>query len=112
MHLLPRMADKFVDTMVAQSLDLPPSAARWRQHQRKQNEQKQAARRASGHFPVASIPWASNSGNNGGSGGGGSGGSNRQQLGAAGLGGAGGGGGAPSVEDIVAGVQVRVQALV
>jgi hypothetical protein len=47
-----------VDTMVAQSLDLPPSAARWRQHQRKQND-KQAARRASGHFPVASIPWAS-----------------------------------------------------
>lgn len=43
--------------MVAQSLDLPPSAARWRQHQRKQND-KQAARRASGHFPVASIPWA------------------------------------------------------
>lgn len=46
-----------VDTMVAQSLDLPPSAARWRQHQRKQND-KQAARRASGHFPVAAIPWA------------------------------------------------------
>jgi len=43
--------------MVAQSLDLPPSAARWRHHQRKQHE-KQAARRASGHFPVASIPWA------------------------------------------------------
>lgn len=46
-----------VDTMVAQSLDLPPSAARWRQHQRKQND-KQAARRASGHFSVAAIPWA------------------------------------------------------
>jgi hypothetical protein len=43
--------------MVAQSLDLPPSAARWRQHQRKQHD-KQAARRASGHFPVAAIPWA------------------------------------------------------
>jgi hypothetical protein len=43
--------------MVAQSLDLPPSAARWRQHQRKQND-KQAARRASGHFSVAAIPWA------------------------------------------------------
>lgn len=49
-----------VDTMVAQSLDLPPSAARWRQHQRKQND-KQAARRASGHFPVAAIPWATSS---------------------------------------------------
>lgn len=43
--------------MVAQSLDLPPSAARWRNHQRRQHD-KQAARRASGHFPVAAIPWA------------------------------------------------------
>lgn len=38
--------------MVAQSLDLPPSAARWRHQQRRQQP-----RHAAGHFPLVPIAW-------------------------------------------------------
>ncbi len=45
-----------VDTLVAQSLDLPPSAARWRHHQRRATAQQQP-RRASSHFPLPAV-WS------------------------------------------------------
>lgn len=43
--------------MVAQSLDLPPSAARWRHQQRRASQTQ--PRRAS-HFPLAVVPWNNN----------------------------------------------------
>ncbi|WIA08292.1 hypothetical protein OEZ85_007735 [Tetradesmus obliquus] len=52
------MADKHVDTMVAQSLDLPPSAARWR-HQQRREAQGSSRRRGASHFPLAVVPWNS-----------------------------------------------------
>lgn len=38
--------------MVAQSLDLPPSAARWRHQQRRQQPRHS-------HFPLPVVPWHS-----------------------------------------------------
>jgi hypothetical protein len=46
--------------MVAQSLDLPPSAARWR-HQQRREAEGSTRRRGSSHFPLAVIPWNSSS---------------------------------------------------
>lgn len=45
-----------VDTIVAQSLDLPPSAARWRHQQRRQQPKQ-----ASSHFPLVPITWNNSS---------------------------------------------------
>jgi hypothetical protein len=46
--------------MVAQSLDLPPSAARWR-HQQRREADGSTRRRGSSHFPLAVIPWNNSS---------------------------------------------------
>jgi hypothetical protein len=46
--------------MVAQSLDLPPSAARWR-HQQRREAEGSTRRRGSSHFPLAVIPWTNSS---------------------------------------------------
>eukprot|EP00879_Flechtneria_rotunda_P024182 GHRR01025629.1.p1 GENE.GHRR01025629.1~~GHRR01025629.1.p1 ORF type:complete len:332 (+),score=145.09 GHRR01025629.1:271-1266(+) len=55
--LVPRMAEKHVDAMVAQSLDLPPSAARWRDQQRR-SDTKQWRSKGASHFPLTVVPWS------------------------------------------------------
>ena len=52
-QLIPRMADRLVDSLVAQSLDLPPTAARWRSKQRAARDAARGpARRGGGHFAL------------------------------------------------------------
>ncbi|GBF92940.1 hypothetical protein Rsub_05776 [Raphidocelis subcapitata] len=52
-QLIPRMADRLVDSLVAQSLDLPPNAARWRHRQR--SKQAAPARRGGAHFQLGPL---------------------------------------------------------
>ena len=43
---IPRMADRLVNSLVAQSLDLPPSAARWRHQQRATGRPNESSHKA------------------------------------------------------------------